>query len=234
MGAGRCSYFLRLRMTGTSPTSPVARSAIERGSGTFDGGGPLHVLALVGDALPDSGVPLLLNAALLDPQASVRPPMSCSANWKPLRNWLASVEFAKARKKPTDSPSCRPLVGGGTFGVRPKKLVAVKPTPLTELGLVLATLNRELRAPVAVTVGAVPVNAPFPTPNSLNTLFGLFASPPLEVFVTVNSNVDVPCPLTARVTQEKKSDPPHALVNCALAVGAAIVAPIASRAAAFN
>ena len=74
MGAGRCSYFLRLRMTGTSPTSPIPRSAIELGSGTVDVG--LQVLALVGDALPDSGVPLLLKAALLDPQASVRPPIS--------------------------------------------------------------------------------------------------------------------------------------------------------------
>ena len=60
---------------GTRPKSPVANRAAEPGSGTVDGVG-LQSCAFVGDALPEAGVPSLLNAALLYPHASVNSPMS--------------------------------------------------------------------------------------------------------------------------------------------------------------
>ena len=62
------NYFRRLRITGTRPKRPVPRRAIELGSGTVDV--PLHRLALVGvPALAPTAAPVLLNTALLDPQA---------------------------------------------------------------------------------------------------------------------------------------------------------------------
>lgn len=65
----------------------------------------LHARALTGDVLPDNAVPFGLKAALLEPHASVRPPMSCTANCMLFRKLVAEAALAKFRKNDADWPS---------------------------------------------------------------------------------------------------------------------------------